>query len=60
MNIVSELEKLSADLREMPRHRWDEHLRNLCEQLLLQHARLEPAKIPVKAEGQVPWPRRRR
>jgi hypothetical protein len=60
MNIVTELEKFSTELREMPRQRWNEHLRRLCEQLLLQHSRLEPAKIRAGAEGQTPWLRRRR
>lgn len=48
MRIGKALERLSAECRDMPRHGWDERLREFCERLLLQVARLEPARVPLR------------
>jgi hypothetical protein len=51
MKLVSNLERLSEELREMPRHLWDEHLWEFCERLLMQRSGLQPARIPMKVES---------
>jgi hypothetical protein len=38
MQIVNDLQRLSGELRKMPRHLWDKHLLDFCEQLLI-HAK---------------------
>jgi hypothetical protein len=50
MKTTCDLQMLSKDLRDMPRHLWDDHLRGFCEALLLEHSGLERARIPAKVE----------
>jgi hypothetical protein len=48
MDTANRLVRLSKQLRDLPRHQWNEHLRRFCEELLMQTPSLEPAKIPVE------------
>lgn len=52
MKIVNRLEKLSEELRALPRHRWDDCLREFCEQRLMQAPKAEASMIPVRVENE--------
>ena len=52
MKIAKRLDKLSEELRELPRHRWDDYLREFCEQLLMQAPRAEASMIQVWVEDE--------
>ena len=49
MTTPYDLEKLSKELRDMPRHLWDEHLMSFCEALLMEHSGSEQMRNPVNA-----------
>lgn len=42
MDAISSLEQLSEELRDMPRHLWDEYLWQYCEQLLSRSSEHPP------------------
>jgi hypothetical protein len=50
MKLACDLQTLSRELRDMLRRGWDEHLMGFCEALLMQHAGLERAWIPVDTQ----------
>lgn len=60
MRMGKTLERLSQELREMPRHRWDEHLREFCERLLMEESELQPARIPLRTAENCAGTRRQR
>jgi hypothetical protein len=63
MKTAYDLQRLSKELRDMPRHLWDTHLRGFCEALLMEHSCLERARIPVDVQrptGGSARPRRQR
>jgi hypothetical protein len=61
MKITGDLPRLSKELRDLPRHLWDEHLLGFCEAVLMDHSGLERARIPVDTQrpaSESPRPRR--
>jgi hypothetical protein len=50
MKMTYDLPSLSKELRDLPRHLWDEHLMGFCEALLMEHSGLERARIPAEVE----------
>jgi hypothetical protein len=61
MKTAYDLQRLSKELRDMPRQLWDEYLMRFCEALLMEHSGLERARIPVDVESpQAQSARRRR
>jgi hypothetical protein len=43
------LRRLSEELRQIPRHLWDEHLWSFCERLLSQRSAMNATAHPMRA-----------